>query len=61
MPMNLKPPLAVLLAALMLSGCGVIAGGVAGGVAGSELAEDDDEFDPLERTEAAEEVEEALE
>lgn len=53
---NARTPFALLLAALMLSGCGVVAGGVAGGVAGSEIEEDDDRFDPLEETELGEEV-----
>lgn len=52
---------ALLLAALMLSSCGLVAAGAAGGVAGSELSEDDGEFDPLENTEVGQEVDEALE
>ena len=50
------PILALLLSGFMLSGCGLLVGGVAGGVAGSEIEEDDGKFDPLENTEAGEEV-----
>ena len=52
---------AMLLAGLMLSGCGLVAAGTAGGVAGSELSEDDGQFDPLENTEVGQEVQEAVE
>jgi hypothetical protein len=38
------------------SGCALTAGATAGAVAGSEIAEEDDEFDPLENTEIGEEV-----
>lgn len=47
---------ALLLTDALFSGCALAAGGVAGGVAGSGLEEDDGEFDPLENTEASEEV-----
>jgi hypothetical protein len=56
MTTTVKTPLALLLAALMLSSCGVVAGGVAGGVAGSEIEEGDGQFDPLENTDVGEEV-----
>ncbi len=48
--------LALLLSSFALSGCALVAGGVAGGVAGSEIEEEDGEFDPLENTEAGEEI-----
>jgi len=48
--------MALLLAGSILAGCTLVAGGVAGGVAGSEIEEDDEEFDPLENTEAGEEI-----
>lgn len=52
---------AMLLAGLMLSGCGLVAAGTAGGIAGSELSEEDDQFDPLENTEVGQEVQEVIE
>ncbi len=47
---------ALLLAGLMLSGCGLIAAGTAGGVAATEITEEDGEFDPLENTEVGQEI-----
>lgn len=47
---------ALLLAGLMLSGCGLLAAGTAGGVAATEITEEDDQFDPLENTEVGQEV-----
>ena len=54
-----RTTVAMLLAAAMLSGCGAVVAGTAGGVAGSELAEDDDNFDPLENTAVGPPLEEA--
>lgn len=51
--------LALLLLATSLQGCGLLLAGTAGGVAGSELAEDDGNFDPLERTMVGDELESA--
>ncbi len=48
--------LALMMSALMLSGCALVAGGVAGGVAASEIEEDDGKFDPGENTEVGEEI-----
>jgi hypothetical protein len=49
----------MLLAAGLLSGCGALVAGTAGGIAGSEIAEDDDNFDPLEETAVGEPLEDA--
>lgn len=50
------------LAILSLTGCAAVVGGTAGGLIVDEgINENDGEFDPLENTEAAQEVEQALE
>ena len=52
----MTPLLALLLSSFALAGCAPLAAGVAGGIAGSEIEEEDDQFDPLENTEAGEEI-----
>ncbi|MGF1501947.1 MAG: hypothetical protein ACFBSD_09025 [Paracoccaceae bacterium] len=53
---------AALFGAVLLSGCGAVVAGTAGGLIVDEgINENDGEFDPLENTEAAKTVEEALE
>ena len=47
----------VLMGLLMAnSGCALLAAGTAGAVAADEISEEDGRFDPLENTEAGEEV-----
>lgn len=50
--------IALLFAGLVVSnsGCALLAAGAAGGVAADEIGENDGRFDPLENTEAGEEL-----
>ncbi len=50
--------IALLVTGLVLanSGCALLAAGTAGAVAADEISEDDGRFDPLENTDAGEEV-----
>ncbi|MBK0400137.1 hypothetical protein H0I76_13140 [Limibaculum sp. M0105] len=60
--LRLSPFAALIAAGLALSGCATVAAGTAGGLIVDEgLNEDDGEFDPLENTEAAQEIEDAVE